>query len=388
MTTIIVPDTFAPPKKLNILLVGSGGVGTIASIGLEKGGFAHVTSVLRSDYQKVSADGFSVNSVDHGKLVGWKPSAVVNSVEQGVKQLKQREKDENAVFDYVVVAVKALPDIVKTEDIIRPAMEKKKKKQQEAKSADEKDIQYPTVVLIQNGIDMEPPILKAFPHCICLSGISMIGSHNFNGHIEQYEHDSIKIGYYDNEFHSPEFQASVAQTFVYAYAASNVDCKYVPDLMFWRWRKLVYNSTYNTMCGLMQLDVGRCYLSGIDEAVILPAMLEIIAIAKKAGYEMPADIRKIMQTSDEGLYYKPSMQIDIEKGNPVEIEAILGNPLRIARNLRVETPILTVVYNLLKGVQFRLLEGRNVLAVPEKPPMFTDPKIESHAFPSEFPMEY
>lgn len=378
--SLVVSDEFSPSKKQNVLLIGSGGVGTVASVALEKGGHAHVTSVLRSDYEKVKQHGFSINSVDHGKLTGWRPSHVVNSVEKAVEDLKTRVNDPHAIFDYIVVAIKALPDIVKTEDVIRPAMQKKS-----IDDADEKDqLVYPTVVLIQNGIDMEKPIVASFPGCICLSGISMIGSHNFGGHIEQYEHDIINIGYFDNGHHSTDFQGKIGKQFVYMYAASKVNCKYVPDLMFWRWRKLVYNSTYNTMCGLMQLDVGRCYLSGIDEAVILPAMDEIVSIAKAAGYDLPHDIKKTMQLADEGLYYKPSMQIDIEKGNPVEIEAILGNPLRIARELKVETPILRVVYNLLKGVQFRLLEGRKVINVPEKPPMFTDPTVQTHCFPSEF----
>jgi ketopantoate reductase len=63
-----------PPRKSNILLIGSGGVGTIAALNLEASGLASVTAVLRSNFEKVQKDGFSIKSCNHGVLKGWKPS--------------------------------------------------------------------------------------------------------------------------------------------------------------------------------------------------------------------------------------------------------------------------------------------------------------------------
>lgn len=53
--------------------MGSGGVGTIAAVVLEKSGRARVTVVLRSSYEVVNEKGFDIESVDHGDLMGWKP---------------------------------------------------------------------------------------------------------------------------------------------------------------------------------------------------------------------------------------------------------------------------------------------------------------------------
>lgn len=63
----------ADDKKYNICLVGSGGVGTISSLVLSQSGHANVTSILRSKYAAVSEKGWDIDSVDHGKLTGWKP---------------------------------------------------------------------------------------------------------------------------------------------------------------------------------------------------------------------------------------------------------------------------------------------------------------------------
>jgi ketopantoate reductase len=62
------------PTKANILLVGGGGVGTLAAYNLEVGGLASVTFVLRSNYDAVSQNGFIITSLDHGLIQGWKPS--------------------------------------------------------------------------------------------------------------------------------------------------------------------------------------------------------------------------------------------------------------------------------------------------------------------------
>jgi ketopantoate reductase len=82
---------------------------------------------------------------------------------------------------------------------------------------------------------------------------------------------------------------------------------------------------------------------------------------------MPDGIDQAMLECDDGIYYKPSMQVDVEKGNPMELEAILGNPIRIAKSLGVQVPLLSLIYHLLRGVQFRLLEARGVVSVPDKP---------------------
>lgn len=60
------------PNILNIILIGSGGVGTIAALVLSNSGRARVTTVLRSKYDYVNAHGWNINSIDHGVIKGWK----------------------------------------------------------------------------------------------------------------------------------------------------------------------------------------------------------------------------------------------------------------------------------------------------------------------------
>jgi predicted dinucleotide-utilizing enzyme len=61
-------------SKANVLLVGGGAVGTIAAVNIEAGGLGAVTIVARSNYTQVNDFGYIIESVDHGKLQGWRPT--------------------------------------------------------------------------------------------------------------------------------------------------------------------------------------------------------------------------------------------------------------------------------------------------------------------------
>jgi hypothetical protein len=67
-------DLAAQMSKANVLLVGGGAVGTIAAVNIEAGGLGAVTIVARSNYTQVNDFGYIIESVDHGKLQGWRPT--------------------------------------------------------------------------------------------------------------------------------------------------------------------------------------------------------------------------------------------------------------------------------------------------------------------------
>lgn len=60
-------------KMANVLLVGCGGIGTIAALNLQTGGKARVTTVLRSNYDHVKQHGFHIRSLDHGVVESFRP---------------------------------------------------------------------------------------------------------------------------------------------------------------------------------------------------------------------------------------------------------------------------------------------------------------------------
>lgn len=60
--------------KARVLLIGSGGIGTIVALNLELGNMAQVSSVLRSNYTTVMERGFNITSCEHGRIESWYPT--------------------------------------------------------------------------------------------------------------------------------------------------------------------------------------------------------------------------------------------------------------------------------------------------------------------------
>lgn len=61
-------------QKARVLIVGTGGVGTMSAYALEQGGKAEVTAVMRSNYEAVKANGVNIDSVQYGNGIRFKPT--------------------------------------------------------------------------------------------------------------------------------------------------------------------------------------------------------------------------------------------------------------------------------------------------------------------------
>lgn len=62
-------------SKSRVLIVGTGGIGTMSAYALENGGLAEVTAVMRSNHDAVVKDGIYIDSVQYGQIKAWRPTA-------------------------------------------------------------------------------------------------------------------------------------------------------------------------------------------------------------------------------------------------------------------------------------------------------------------------
>jgi len=256
-------------------------------------------------------------------------------------------------FDFIVVTTKNVADVKPTADeVIEPAVTPG----------------HSVIVLVQNGLNIEKPILAKFPSNIVLSGVSLIGAtETAHGKIRHDDNDSVKIGPYKSPNVSQEDSEAAAKKFVEIYnACGKVDAQFDANVPYTRWRKLIYNSSFNSVATILRMDTTRMRISEhVIDNLIRPAMLEIKATAKAAGIELPEDIAEVMIRVDpKDTFFKPSMCQDIEKGNYIEFENIVGEPMREAERLGVSTPVLKTIYGILKGLQWKTMEAKG-LVVPK-----------------------
>ena len=285
-------------KKANVLLLGGGAVGSIAALNVETGGMGAVTAVLRSNFKVVNEKGYTIESVDHGKLTGWRPTKVLNSV-------PNVSKDSLLPFDYIITTTKNCPDIPPSlESLIAPAVTPG----------------YTIIVMIQNGLNIEKAMFAAFPTNIVLSGVSMIDAHEKEdelGTILHEDHDTLFLGAFHNPtIANPEKEIAAAHEFIKLYGAGGkTNISFSEDVPWARWRKLIFNAVLNPLCAITSLDDARIRLTeSAVEGLVRPAMKEVFATAKALGHVLPDDImEKMIHCDPLDLYLKPSMQCDFEK---------------------------------------------------------------------------
>lgn len=229
-------------------------------------------------------------------------------------------------FDYIVVCTKNIPDIPPTvAEIIAPAVTPG----------------FTTIVLVQNGLNIEKPVFEAFPTNIVISGISRMSSAELRpGQIFHQDHDILIIGAFSNPNLDVEKQLAAANHFTTLYNASGkATGQYAEDVAFMRWRKLVYNASYNSLSAITGMDTSRLRLAKTPiTELLLPIMMEIKSIARAAGVKLAADQEDVSLAGDAiDAYFRPSMQQDIEKvGEPAResIHSVGSNVLRAGQLYR------------------------------------------------------
>ncbi|KAK8054856.1 hypothetical protein PG993_000083, partial [Apiospora rasikravindrae] len=306
-------------------------------------GKAKVTAVLRSNYGAVIENGFKIDSIEHGHdIQGWRPSYLMTTI--------PKVAHENPTFyDFILVTTKNIPDVPPTvADLIAPAVTPGET----------------VIVLSQNGLNIEKPLLARFPTNPVLSSISLIAAtETAHGEILHDDVDAQYISPFASPFVPPEAAEAAARRYIEIYnACGKLDIRYEPDAQLARWRKLVYNASFNSVAAVLRMDTARMRASRhVIDDLVKPIMQEIVAAAAAAGYRFPADLpERVIRVDPTDTAFKPSMCQDVEKGNFMEVENIVGEPLREGEARGVSMPTLRTMYGLLKGLQLQAKEARGM----------------------------
>lgn len=333
-----------PPLQtmaVRILCIGLGGLGVISSYTLLRNDDVEITAVIRSDYDVVQLKGYTIDSVDYKKDLGtitYKPKHVVKSL---------LELPESA-FDYIIVATKVIP-------------QPKNNIWDEVEQYEKNIINSSTsIVLLQNGIDIE----KYWKYPNLISGVSYISSTNSKGHVTQYGIDNVKFGYFDQRSENIQSLELFVSLYSNNYNKADIDT----NVKLSRWKKLLYNSSYNTVCCLVDLDVGKLYEQEETTKPLVDLLMKEIQyvgnldLKKNNSSDLitQKNIELIEQKTkeiDASTNYQPSMLVDYRNGRQIELEIIVGNVLNIYKGLSDDSTKvlnLTFLYHLLKLVQYKI----------------------------------
>ncbi|KAL2799421.1 ApbA-domain-containing protein [Aspergillus keveii] len=329
--------------KSRVLVVGTGGIGTMSAYALEQGGLAEVTAVMRSNYDAAVNNGIDIDSVLWGQIKGWRPTAITKTVPDA-------SQGEVAPFDYILVTTKNIPDVPPTvSDLIAPAVTPGKT----------------AIVLSQNGINIEKPLITRFPKNPLISSVAYTGATE-TAHAKIYndDPDCQKIGAFTNPQVPADIAAKAAKHYVHIYnPTGTLEVTYDADVAAVRWRKIAYNASFNPISSILRMDTPRMRMTEhVITDLILPIIAEIREIAyAAAGVTLPEDVvKKVLHQDPNDTAFKPSMCQDLEKGNLMEIENLVGEPLREGERVGVSAPTLRIVYGIMKALQVKVREDKGL----------------------------
>ncbi|KAI2725921.1 hypothetical protein CBS147332_2808 [Penicillium roqueforti] len=312
--------------RIDVLVYGLGAIGSFYAFILSRSDRVRLTVVARSNYEAVQANGININSENHGQH-NFRPHRVVKSIA------------EISPVDYVVCAHKAIDqdDVVAQ---LQPAIDSRT-----------------TIVIIQNGVGNEEPFRKHFPNNTIITCVTWVGVIQASpGIVTHGKSEATQMGLFPN----PKVESQVEQqrlgTFADLLRRGKTQVQVAEDIQTYRWRKVVWNVAWNSLTALTMVDT-QTWLKSSEDATPFTRQLmqEVINIARGCGVPLKDDlVDQLMDKINSLPGIGSSMQTDCKNGRPMEIDVILGFPVRKSRELGIQAPFLETLYVLLRAVDGRL----------------------------------
>jgi 2-dehydropantoate 2-reductase len=168
------------------------------------------------------------------------------------------------------------------------------------------------------------------------------------GVIKHVEGDRFPVGEPDGS--ASERVTRVSECFVRAGLKSPV----LDDIRAEIWLKLWGNMTFNPISALSRATLASICQYPPSRALAAAMMSEAQAIAGKLGVTFRLPLEKRIAGAERVGHHKTSMLQDVEAGRPLEIDALLGSVIEMARLTETPTPNLDAVYALTKLLAMNL----------------------------------
>lgn len=309
-------------NKPSILIVGAGAIGSFYGAILKKAGCS-VSTVLRSEYDAVKANGIRISS-PLGDL-SYQPDHVY----------RDGDTPEQAP-DYLILCVKVLPGVDRAA-LVKPWMGSNTR-----------------LVLIENGLDIERELADAYPDNPIISCLAFIAaSRTEPGVVEHKAYGKLVMGSY------PEGIDDGCRELSQLFIDGGISIDLTEQVVGERWRKCLWNTPFNPLSVIANgADTVTILDTEGGEDLIRAMIREVMEVAAAEGYPMD---NKVIEQNITGTRkmpaYKNSMALDYLNDRPIERDAVLGNVVAIANRHGIPVPHLNTV---LVTLRMRAsLEGRD-----------------------------
>ncbi|KAF5675760.1 galactonate dehydratase [Fusarium heterosporum] len=288
-----------------------------------------LTVVARSNFDAVAANGISIESQNHGKH-HVKPDRVLRTVAEAGQK-----------FDFIILTNKAV-DQASTAADITPGVG-----------------DNTSIVIIQNGVGNEDAFRERFPAVTIISCVTWVGARQTEpGIIAHTTSEDMQLGLYPNKSGERDSDVQRLSQFESILSVGKTIFQIVPNIQVQRWEKVVWNAAWNSLTALTLMDT-HAWLSSseLSTPMTRKLMKEVIDVANALDVPLGDDL--IDRLLDKILRMPPigsSMRTDYENRKPMEVEVILGYPVKKGRELGVDVATIETLYTVLLAINKRLIQ--------------------------------
>lgn len=317
----------AVETPIRIGIVGLGPVGMILAARLQEAG-AEVALCVRNDVKrnKIERDGINLENVIQA-------SARFTNVVPRISDLADFDPD------YLIFALKTyqVPDMLAEAQTL--ASEKL------------------TVVIAQNGIDVEEQFSSAFSESSMLRMVV-----NFAGNLTAP--NTVKVTF----FNPPNYLGSLtdirrpeADRLGVLLNAVGLTTEVVNSFELLRktWNKTILNSSLSALCGVGRLTMSEAMNDPDTVELIEQIINEAVEVAEKEKIRFPDDfVRQCMRYLKNGGDHFPSLAVDLINGRQTEIDYFNGKIVEYGRKHYVRTSLNLSFTNMVKAMSNKNLVSR------------------------------
>ena len=308
-------------RKRRYAIIGTGAVGGFYGARLARAGL-DVHFLLHSDYEHVRRHGLAIESVE-GDFTLPRVQAYAHAAEM-------------PRADVVVLALKTTRNNLLGELL--------------AGVTDDDGV----VLVLQNGLGMEEQAAAVVGPDRVMGGLCFLCCNKTApGCIRHLDYGFVTLAEFSADGAArgtTDRMRAVGADF----EAAGIEIRMADDLLLARWRKLVWNVPFNGLSVLLDARVDELMTNPASRLLVEETMVEIADAAGSCGKTIERDfVDYMLGLSEKMKPYRTSMKIDHDLGRPMEVEAIVGNPLRTARRHGAAVPRLDMLYRTLQFLDTR-----------------------------------
>ncbi|KAF2172341.1 hypothetical protein M409DRAFT_63059 [Zasmidium cellare ATCC 36951] len=350
-----------PPTtpRLRILSVGGNAVSAFLSWRLSATQACDVTLVWKNGFESVHQYGISFRSDKFGNE-RFKPRAVVRSPEDAAGTSR-------ASFDYVVLCVKALPDVYDLASVIEPVVSPQH-----------------TCILVNttHTLGIESYLEQRFPTNVVLSLVSgveitQLGASEF----EHKESTELWVGAANKNPSIPaSIQTDMAEALSMTLKSGQVDCEVATNIRQQQFERMIGPIAFYPASVLFETSVHAELLEKTGVRSLITGVIdELVNLANSQGCDLKAGFREeTMEKMIAPAETNSIMYQDYMARRPMEVETYLGSPIKLAQENGMQVPRIETLYALLHNIN---IVNQNRPQNPPSPPTQATPRMSSAPAP-------